>query len=73
MAQQKKGMLYTCRYYYKRQVFQPVLGKRLVYKFGPRAVGWKTQKGTENQQGDVAFQLEEKAVMLSQMESDQTE
>ncbi|KAL4225508.1 mammary gland involution [Mactra antiquata] len=29
------------RYYYKKQVFQPVLGKRLIYKFGPRATGWR--------------------------------
>lgn len=29
------------RYYYKKQIFQPVIGKRLVYKFGPRATGWK--------------------------------
>lgn len=29
------------RHYYKRQVFLPVHGERLVYKFGPKAVGWK--------------------------------
>ncbi|XP_045158073.2 uncharacterized protein LOC123524166 [Mercenaria mercenaria] len=29
------------RYYYKKKIFQPVLGKRLVYKFGPCATGWK--------------------------------
>ncbi|KAK7864337.1 hypothetical protein R5R35_009180 [Gryllus longicercus] len=30
------------RYYYKSQVLQPVLGRRLVYKFGPTARGWRT-------------------------------
>lgn len=29
------------RYYYKSQVFQPVIGRRLVYKFGPNATGWR--------------------------------
>ncbi|XP_052215405.1 uncharacterized protein LOC127833923 isoform X2 [Dreissena polymorpha] len=29
------------RYHYKRKVFEPVIGKRLVYKFGPRATGWQ--------------------------------
>lgn len=29
------------RYYYKSKVFLPVLGRRLVYKFGPHAVLWK--------------------------------
>ncbi|XP_060569971.1 uncharacterized protein LOC132728338 isoform X2 [Ruditapes philippinarum] len=29
------------RYYYKKKIFQPVIGKRLVYKFGPNATGWK--------------------------------
>ncbi|XP_022239043.1 ETS homologous factor-like, partial [Limulus polyphemus] len=29
------------RYHYKRQVLLPVLGRRLVYKFGPNATGWK--------------------------------
>ncbi|KAJ3631453.1 hypothetical protein MTP99_012582 [Tenebrio molitor] len=29
------------RYYYKSQVLLPVPGKRLVYKFGPQAKGWK--------------------------------
>nr|CAD7570621.1 unnamed protein product [Timema californicum] len=30
------------RYYYKSKVLQPVLGRRLVYKFGPTAKGWRT-------------------------------
>lgn len=30
------------RYYYRTNVFQPVLGRRLVYKFGPAAHGWQT-------------------------------
>ncbi|XP_069678224.1 ETS-related transcription factor Elf-5-like isoform X2 [Periplaneta americana] len=30
------------RHYYKSEVFLPVLGKRLVYKFGPSATGWRT-------------------------------
>ena len=30
------------RYYYKSKVLQPVLGRRLVYKFGPTAHGWRT-------------------------------
>ncbi|XP_069678219.1 ETS homologous factor-like isoform X3 [Periplaneta americana] len=30
------------RYYYKSKVLQPVLGRRLVYKFGPSATGWRT-------------------------------
>lgn len=30
------------RYYYKSKVLQPVLGRRLVYKFGPSAYGWRT-------------------------------
>ncbi|XP_039295056.1 ecdysone-induced protein 74EF isoform X2 [Nilaparvata lugens] len=30
------------RYYYKSKVLQPVFGRRLVYKFGPEAKGWKT-------------------------------
>ncbi|XP_014258559.1 ETS homologous factor-like [Cimex lectularius] len=29
------------RYYYKSQVLQPVIGRRLVYKFGPTATGWQ--------------------------------
>ena len=29
------------RYYYKSQVLQPVYGRRLVYKFGPTATGWR--------------------------------
>ncbi|KAK6637163.1 hypothetical protein RUM44_007577 [Polyplax serrata] len=31
------------RYYYRSKVLQPVLGRRLVYKFGPTARGWKTE------------------------------
>ena len=31
------------RYYYKSKVFLPVLGRRLVYKFGPHAVLWKPE------------------------------
>lgn len=30
------------RYYYKSKVLQPVVGRRLVYKFGPTATGWHT-------------------------------
>ncbi|XP_008546155.1 ETS-related transcription factor Elf-5 [Microplitis demolitor] len=30
------------RYYYKSKIFQPVLGRRLVYQFGPNAKGWQT-------------------------------
>ncbi|KAF2900461.1 hypothetical protein ILUMI_05726 [Ignelater luminosus] len=30
------------RYYYKSEVLLPVPGKRLVYKFGPQASGWRT-------------------------------
>lgn len=46
MKKGNRGMTYeklsrAMRYYYRRQVFAPVLGKRLVYRFGPRAVGWK--------------------------------
>jgi hypothetical protein len=29
------------RYYYKSHVFEPVLGRRLVYKFGYNATNWK--------------------------------
>uniref|UniRef100_T1IFW7 ETS domain-containing protein n=1 Tax=Rhodnius prolixus TaxID=13249 RepID=T1IFW7_RHOPR len=29
------------RYYYKSKVLLPVYGRRLVYKFGPTATGWK--------------------------------
>ncbi|XP_076330792.1 uncharacterized protein LOC143236415 [Tachypleus tridentatus] len=32
------------RYYYKSQVFLPVFGQRLVYKFGPNATGWRTRE-----------------------------
>ncbi|XP_043268415.1 ETS-related transcription factor Elf-5-like isoform X2 [Venturia canescens] len=30
------------RYYYKSKIFQPVIGRRLVYQFGPNAKGWQT-------------------------------
>ncbi|KAL6420748.1 hypothetical protein ACFW04_013868 [Cataglyphis niger] len=30
------------RYYYKSKIFLPVLGRRLVYQFGPNAKGWQT-------------------------------
>ncbi|KAG8230274.1 hypothetical protein J437_LFUL009447 [Ladona fulva] len=30
------------RYYYKSQVLLPVLGRRLVYKFGPNATNWRS-------------------------------
>lgn len=33
---------YSFRYYYKSKIFQPVLGRRLVYQFGPNAKGWQT-------------------------------
>ncbi|XP_013780811.1 ETS homologous factor-like [Limulus polyphemus] len=32
------------RYYYKSQVLLPVFGRRLVYKFGPNATGWRLQE-----------------------------
>jgi len=32
------------RYYYKSQVLLPVYGKRLVYKFGPTATGWRSDR-----------------------------
>ena len=32
---------FAFRYYYKIKVFAIVEGKRLVYKFGPMATGWK--------------------------------
>ncbi|XP_076618867.1 ETS-related transcription factor Elf-5 isoform X1 [Colletes latitarsis] len=31
------------RYYYKSKIFLPVLGRRLVYQFGPNAKGWQTE------------------------------
>lgn len=31
------------RYYYKSKVLQPVIGRRLVYKFGPTATGWRME------------------------------
>ncbi|KAI2807664.1 hypothetical protein BLOT_005602 [Blomia tropicalis] len=31
------------RYYYKSKVLLPVFGRRLVYKFGPNATGWRPQ------------------------------
>ncbi|RLU17135.1 hypothetical protein DMN91_011204 [Ooceraea biroi] len=30
------------KYYYKSKIFLPVLGRRLVYQFGPNAKGWQT-------------------------------
>ena len=35
------------RYYYKINVFAIVEGRRLVYKFGPMATGWKPNNGKE--------------------------
>ncbi|XP_013778852.2 ETS-related transcription factor Elf-4-like [Limulus polyphemus] len=32
------------RYYYKTKVFLPVFGRRLVYKFGPNATGWRMRE-----------------------------
>ncbi|KAA0198562.1 hypothetical protein HAZT_HAZT006146 [Hyalella azteca] len=37
------------RYYYKGKVFEPVLGRRLVYKFGVNAKGWKPNNGNYDQ------------------------
>ena len=34
------------RYYYKSRVLLPVFGRRLVYKFGPNATGWKAAEET---------------------------
>ncbi|XP_048727987.2 ETS-related transcription factor Elf-1-like [Ostrea edulis] len=41
-----KGMTYeklsrALRYYYKTQILLPVIGKRLMYQFGPSSYGWK--------------------------------
>lgn len=35
------SLLRGFRYYYKSQVLLPVFGRRLVYKFGPNATGWR--------------------------------
>uniref|UniRef100_A0A1B6CUP1 ETS domain-containing protein n=1 Tax=Clastoptera arizonana TaxID=38151 RepID=A0A1B6CUP1_9HEMI len=39
------------RYYYKSKVLLPVLGRRLVYKFGPTATGWKTSNPNFSRRG----------------------
>ncbi|XP_062591193.1 ETS homologous factor-like [Saccostrea cucullata] len=41
-----EGMTYeklsrALRYYYKTKVLLPVIGKRLIYQFGPSSYGWK--------------------------------
>lgn len=36
-------LLWFLRYYYRTEILLPVPGKRLVYKFGPQATGWKTE------------------------------
>ncbi|XP_061181204.1 ETS homologous factor-like [Saccostrea echinata] len=41
-----EGMTYeklsrALRYYYKTKILMPVIGKRLIYQFGPSSYGWK--------------------------------
>jgi hypothetical protein len=33
--------MYICRYYYNTRILLPVAGRRLVYMFGPNAIGWR--------------------------------
>lgn len=36
-----ENMSRAIRYYYKRKIMEPVLNRRLVYRFGPKSHGWR--------------------------------